>query len=81
MIRELEYRSEVSDPAKLEKKLDLLHPESVDIESLLRDEHLKLPLDLCWTVDVRTVNSNLSLILHRRRRTNRTLFWYFYDLL
>jgi len=55
IIPELIYRSKVRDPSEIKKELYLLFSETIDIYTLLGDEHLELSLDLGWTVRIRTI--------------------------
>ena len=70
----MKYGYKIRNPSKFKKKLDLFLAETIDTQSLFRDEHLELPLDLRWAVPIRTKNSHLSLILFESGRTHWTRY-------
>lgn len=79
-LSKLKNRSKISNPPKFEKKLDLSRSKPIDIHSLFSYKHFELPLDLCWTMRIRTIYRYHTFILFRFCSADWTPFWNLHKL-
>lgn len=71
MIEKMKRRCKIREPSLLEKKLDLLLAETIDIESMLSEKCLETPLNLRRTMMIWTEKRDLLLFFLKECITHR----------
>ena len=73
MIEKMKRRRKVCEPSFLEKKLDLLLTETIDVESMLSEKCLETPLDLRRTMMIWTEKCDLLFFFLERCSAHGTV--------